>query len=237
MLVIPAVDIKDGKCVRLFQGDYDKVTLFGDDPAEMAKVWYRQGANLLHIVDLDGAKAGRPVNVDSIERIVKEVPRPIEVGGGLRAMPDIYRLLGMGVSRVILGTAAISNRQLVIDACAIFGNRIVVGIDARDGLVAVQGWTETSEVTALDLAKELSAAGVQRFIYTDISRDGAMSGPNYAAMMEMVKATPAKVIASGGVSNKDQLPVLASTGVEGVIIGRALYTGDIKLEEIQEYLA
>lgn len=236
MIVIPAVDIKDGKCVRLYQGDYGKVTVYGEDPTAMAQMWCDKGARLLHIVDLDGAKAGEPRNTESIVRIASAATCAIEVGGGLRRLESIERLLGLGVERVVLGTAAVEDRQLVREACTRWGSRIIVGIDARNGLVATKGWTETTSVLAVALARELATEGVQRFIYTDISRDGALSGPNYDAFEQMVQSTAAKIVASGGVSKREQLPRLAATGVEAVIIGRALYTGDVHIEEIQEYL-
>ncbi|MBI4318774.1 MAG: 1-(5-phosphoribosyl)-5-[(5-phosphoribosylamino)methylideneamino]imidazole-4-carboxamide isomerase [Chloroflexi bacterium] len=229
MLVIPAIDIKDGKCVRLYQGDYERVTVFGEDPVEMALRWQRQGAKFLHLVDLDGAAAGRPCNLDVVEQIVAAVDAPVEVGGGIRDLPTIGLLLQAQVHRVVLGTAAVENQQLVKEACARWGEQIVVGIDARGGKVATRGWKETVDVTALELAREMVGLGVARFVYTDISRDGTLTEPNYEAILEFVRAAGVPVIASGGVSTEAQIERLRDLGVEGVIVGKALYTGDVDL--------
>ncbi|MCL5961347.1 MAG: 1-(5-phosphoribosyl)-5-[(5-phosphoribosylamino)methylideneamino]imidazole-4-carboxamide isomerase [Chloroflexi bacterium] len=231
MHIIPAVDIKDGKCVRLFQGDYSQVTVFSNDPVEMALRWQEAGARFLHVVDLDGADAGSLVNFEIISRIARSVDMLVEVGGGIRSLDSIERLLGNGVERVILGTVAVENAEMVEDACGRWADRVVVGIDARDGLVAIRGWKQTSTVSALDLGQRMVKLGVGRFVYTDISRDGTLTQPNYQAMGEFVNAAGVPVIASGGVSSVDQLEPLSQTGVEGVIIGRAIYTGALDLRE------
>lgn len=232
MLIIPAIDLKDGKCVRLYQGDYSQVTIFADDPSEMGRRWRDEGAQFLHLVDLDGAKAGKPVNLSVIERIMEASGLPVEVGGGVRDEATVEQLLNLGVNRVVLGTVAVKNPELTTSLCQKWGDKVLVGIDARNGLVAVEGWTEISNVAATELATKLALAGVARFSYTDITRDGTLSEPNYAAIQEFVAAANRPVIAGGGVSHAEQLPKLAALGLEAVIIGRALYTGDIKLSEI-----
>lgn len=227
--VIPAIDIKDGQCVRLWQGDYSQVTVFSDDPVEMARRWRGAGAGFLHVVDLDGAVAGYPVNREVVARIVRSVDMVVEVGGGIRRIADVENLLANAVGRVILGTVAVENPELVLESCSRWDERVIVGIDARDGLVATRGWTETSRVSALDLADQMVRLGVKRFIYTDISRDGTLTQPNYRAVAEFVVAAGVPVIASGGVSTLEQLEPLRATGVEGVIVGRAIYTGALDL--------
>ena len=234
MIILPAIDIKDGQCVRLYQGDYAKATVYDSDPAEAAVRWHKAGAKWLHIVDLDGAAQGHPVNLELLKRVRTATHVPIEVGGGLRTMEHIERVFDTGVDRVILGTVAITNRVLLQEALVRYGDRIAVGLDARGGKIAIAGWMETSSVTATDLATELSVLGVRRFIYTDIARDGAMTGPNIEEIARMqeaiVQATNTySLIASGGVSSLADLHVLAAMGVEGAIVGKALYTGDIDL--------
>jgi phosphoribosylformimino-5-aminoimidazole carboxamide ribotide isomerase len=229
MIILPAIDIKDGHCVRLFQGDYAQVTTYGDDPVEVALRWQEAGAHWLHVVDLDGAKAGYPVNASLIGRIRAATSMQIEVGGGMRTLEHIEQVLAQGVDRVILGTVAITQRELVKQAVERWGERIAVGLDARDGWVAIAGWIETSQVRAVTLAQELAALGVQRFIYTDIARDGALSGPNFAALTEMQQASSATLIASGGVSSLADLRALNQSGVEGAIVGKAIYTGAVDL--------
>ncbi len=232
MLILPAIDLKDGKCVRLYQGDYAQVTIFSDDPAEVGRRWRDEGAQYLHLVDLDGAKAGYPVNLAVIESIKKASGLPIQVGGGIRDEATVAELLERGVDRVILGTAALRDRALTGQLCQKYGEQIVIGIDARDGLVAVEGWTEVSAVKATELAQDLTQRGATRFIYTDISRDGTLTEPNYSAFAEFAAAAHRPVIASGGVARAEQIHRLAQLGAEGVIIGRALYTGDVKLSEL-----
>lgn len=229
MIILPAIDIKDGRCIRLFQGDYAKATTYADNPVQVALRWQDAGAHWLHVVDLDGAIQGVPVNLPFIEKIRAATSIHIEVGGGLRSLEHIERVLELGIDRVILGTVAITNPILLHQALERWCSRIVVGLDARDGLVAISGWRETSQVQATDLAIQLGAAGVQRFIYTDISRDGAMNGPNFNALAEVCLATTARLIASGGVRSLADLQALSALSIEGAIVGKALYTGDIDL--------
>jgi phosphoribosylformimino-5-aminoimidazole carboxamide ribotide isomerase len=236
MIILPAIDIKDGQCVRLYQGDYDRVTTYDEDPAKIAQRWQRSGASWLHIVDLDGASAGHPVNVESIKSIRASTTLHIELGGGMRRLADIRHMLDLGIDRVILGTAALTDRTLLLEALACWDERIVVGLDARNGSIAVSGWRETSQVRATSLASELCVDGVKRFIYTDIARDGAMKGPNIEDLKEIQQIIPCSLIASGGVSSIDDLRSLAGLGIEGTIVGKALYTGDIDLAAaIQEF--
>jgi phosphoribosylformimino-5-aminoimidazole carboxamide ribotide isomerase len=232
MIILPAIDIKDGRCVRLYQGDYAKATTYGDDPVAVALRWQSAGASWLHVVDLDGALQGSPVNAELIKRIREATTLHIEVGGGMRTLEHIERILDLGVDRIILGTVAIRNPDLLLEALIRWEERIVVGIDARDGWVAVAGWLETSRVQAADLAIKLSAAGVKRFVYTDISRDGALNGPNFHALAEMCLATTSAMIASGGVRSIADLHALEALGVEGTIVGKALYTGDMDLATV-----
>ncbi len=239
-IVYPAIDIRGGKCVRLFQGDYNQETVYGDRPSEMAARFDEAGAEWLHVVDLDGAKAGQPVNEAAVEDIVHTVRMPVQVGGGLRSLAHVERLLALGVSRVILGTAAIEDRAFVEQALARYGDKIAIGIDARNGYVATRGWLETSEVRADELAKALAAAGAQTFIFTDIARDGTMTGPNTEAIVALAQACGKHVIASGGVSklaDLEELHASREAGVAGAIVGKALYTGAIDLKQALERLA
>lgn len=234
MLVIPAIDLKEGKCVRLEQGLMDKDTVFNDDPAAQALVWQNQGAELLHIVDLDGAFAGEPKNRGAIEAILKAITIPAQLGGGIRDLATIEAYLSLGLTRVIIGTAAQRNPELVREACGKFPGRIVVGIDAKNGMVAVQGWAEVTDITAVELARKFEDCGVAAIIYTDISRDGMLQGPNLEATKALAEAVSIPVIASGGVSTlKDieNLMAIESSGISGVITGKAVYTGAIKLNE------
>lgn len=234
MDVIPAIDLLEGRCVRLYQGDYDRADVFNEDPVAVAKEWVNQGATRLHLVDLDGAKAGEPRNLNSIEAIARSVSVPVQVGGGLRTYASVANLLSLGVDRPILGTVAVENPQLVEQLCQEFPGQIAVGIDARDGKVATRGWLETSEVLATVLAQQMAQLGVATIIYTDIHRDGTLSGPNLPALRELASAIAIPIIASGGVSSLTDLLSLLSLepiGVTGVIVGRALYTGDVSLKE------
>jgi phosphoribosylformimino-5-aminoimidazole carboxamide ribotide isomerase len=234
MIVIPAIDLKDGRCVRLEQGLMERDTVFCDDPAVQALEWQRQGAELLHIVDLNGAFAGIPKNYDSIKEIVRAVTIPTQLGGGIRDLATISAYLELGVSRVILGTIAQKNPELVLEACRLFPGRIVVGIDAKNGMVAVQGWAEVTGISAVDLAKKFEGYGVAAIIYTDIARDGMLSGPNIVATRELADSISIPVIASGGVSTLrdiEDLMDIEAHGVVGVITGKAIYTGAIKLAE------
>lgn len=234
MDVIPAIDLLAGRCVRLYQGDYERSQVFNDNPVEIARQWVEQGATRLHAVDLDGAKQGKPVNLPAIEAIVRAVPIPVQVGGGLRDRDRIAQLLDLGVERAIVGTVAVENPPLVQQLCAEFPGQIAVGIDARHGKVATRGWLETSEVSATELAQRVAAQGAAAIIYTDIQRDGTLAGPNLEALRELATGVDVPVIASGGVSSLTDLLSLLSLeplGVTGVIVGRALYTGDIILAE------
>lgn len=234
MEIIPAIDLLDGKCVRLYQGDYNRASVFNDNPVEVARQWEGEGATRLHVVDLDGAKAGKSVNLAVIEAIAKAIKIPVQVGGGLRDRTGVSRLLDTGVRRAILGTVAVERPQLVTELCQEFPQQIVVGIDARNGMVATRGWLETSEVAATDLARQMAQQGAAAIIYTDIHRDGTLSGPNMEALRELAESIDIPVIASGGVSSlTDLLSLLGleSIGVNGVIVGRAIYTGDLSLKE------
>ena len=234
MIIIPAIDIKDGKCVRLFQGRMDTETVFSDDPAAMAKRWENEGAELIHVIDLDGAVEKGPRNIDSIKEIVKNVSAPIQVGGGIRNENTIKRFLDLGVKRVIIGTEAIQNPDLVKDACKAFPEQIIVGIDARNGFVAIDGWTKTTKVEAVHLAKQFEDCGVAAINFTDIHRDGMQTGPNLDETRRLAEAVSIPVIASGGVATvediKNLLP-LRKVGVVGVITGRALYDGSLSLKK------
>lgn len=235
MEVIPAIDLLGGHCVRLYQGDYQQSETFNEDPVIVAKQWMDQGATRLHLVDLDGAKAGEQLNLKAIEAIVKAIsPIPVQVGGGLRSYAAVSNLLGLGVQRAILGTVAVENPDLVGQLCQEFSGQIAVGIDARNGKVATRGWLETSEIMATDLAKRMEELGVATIIYTDIHRDGTLKGPNIPALREMAEQIDIPIVASGGVSSlTDLLSLLAlePMGVNSVIVGRALYTGDVSLKQ------
>ncbi len=234
MIVIPAIDLKEGRCVRLEQGLMDKDTVYSDDPAGQALAWQEQGGELLHIVDLDGAFAGVPRNREAIRSIVQAVSMPTELGGGIRDLATIEAYLDLGIGRVILGTVAKENPALVAEACRLFPGRIVVGIDAKDGLVAVRGWADVTEKQATELAKEMEGYGVEAIIYTDIARDGMMQGPNIEATRQLAEAIRVPVIASGGVSSLEdiaRLMTVEEAGVTGVITGKALYTGSLNLRE------
>jgi phosphoribosylformimino-5-aminoimidazole carboxamide ribotide isomerase len=234
MIVIPAIDLKEGKCVRLEQGLMEKDTVFSDNPAAQARKWEDQGAELLHIVDLDGAFAGQPKNRGAIDDILKAITIPAQLGGGIRDLATIEAYLSLGISRVIIGTAAQRNPELVREACAQFPGRIVVGIDAKNGMVAVQGWAELTGITAVELAQKLEYFGVAAIIYTDIARDGMLQGPNLEATKALAEAISIPVIASGGVSSLrdiENLMAIESCGVSGVITGKAVYTGAIRLSE------
>lgn len=232
-IIYPAIDIRGGKCVRLVQGDYNQETIYNENPLEVAKSWEAQGGKFIHLVDLDGAKAGHPVNDEIIGAIAAGVNVPVQVGGGLRSIEDVKRVLSLGVSRVILGTAAIEDREFTEAVLGTYGDKVAIGIDARDGYVATRGWLETSSVKAEVLAKELAAKGAETFIFTDISRDGMMQGPNIEAIAALAAASGRTVIASGGVTVlKDliQLNEHRHQGIGGAIVGKALYTGSIDLK-------
>ena len=232
MIVIPAIDLKDGKCVRLLQGKKEEVTVYSDDPAAMARHWVSQGAELLHVVDLDGAFTGEQKNFDKIKAIRDAIDIPIEVGGGLRTIEKIEELVDLGINRAIIGTSAAEDHEMVKNACERFPGRVIIGIDAKDGKVAVKGWVEVTEWDAVDFAKAMQSLGAAGVIYTDISRDGMLTGPNIDAMAKMVKAVKIPVIASGGVSKIEDIKNLMKIeNLWGIITGKALYSGAMDLKE------
>jgi phosphoribosylformimino-5-aminoimidazole carboxamide ribotide isomerase len=231
MDIIPAIDLKGGKCVRLYQGDYSKETVFSVDPVATALKWQEQGAKWLHLVDLDGAAAGEVRNTQAIENIVKNTSLEVELGGGIRRADVVEQLIKLGVKRVILGTVAVEQIELTKRIIKKFGEAIVVGIDARDSYVSTHGWMKISTMTVLELSQTMAAIGARRIIYTDVKRDGTLTEPNYDATAELVSKLKIPVVASGGVSSIEHIRKLAALGAEGVIIGKALYTGDIDLRE------
>ncbi len=231
MIIYPAIDIKDGKCVRLVQGDMDKSTVYYDDPVEAALKWQGMGAEYLHVVDLNGAFRGQPSNRKAVREILKKVDVPVQLGGGVRDMTTMEELLDAGISRVILGTAALRDREFLAWAVGSYPSGVVVGIDARDGYVAVEGWSKVSRVKALDFAREIEEMGVSTIIFTDISRDGTMEGPNLYSIEKMVQGTGLEVIASGGISRIGDLKALKDVGAGGAVIGKALYAGSIDLRD------
>ena len=238
MILYPAIDLKDGACVRLYKGEMDQATVFNDNPAAQAKAFENAGCEWLHLVDLNGAFAGEAVNGAAVEAILAGTNVPAQLGGGIRDMAAIEGWLAKGLARVILGTVAVRNPDLVREASKAFPGKVAVGIDARDGLVAVEGWAETTDVTATDLAKRFEDAGVAAIIYTDIDRDGAMQGPNVAATTALANAVSIPVIASGGVSSMEDLQALKDCGapLDGAISGRALYDGRIEVGAAAELL-
>lgn len=230
MKVIPSIDLKSGLCVRLYQGDYQRQTVYSDDPTGVALQWQEAGAQLIHLVDLDGAASGEQTNLDVISAITTRVGIPVQVGGGIRELETAERLLDMGVDRVVLGTAAVQDPGMVKLLCELRGSeRVVVALDARNGLVAIKGWTEETGSSAKDLLMQMAELGVHWFLYTDISRDGTLTQPNFEALEEIVAGTDYPVLASGGITSIEHLQKLAIIGAEGAIIGSALYTGKINL--------
>jgi len=231
MEIIPAIDIRGGRCVRLYQGDYQQEIVFNDDPVAAALAWCSQGARWLHIVDLDGAATGRAKNMDVVRQIIGKTGLSIELGGGIRRENVAEDLLREGVSRIVLGTAAIEDRELVTRLCHRFGEAVAVGLDAWGGKIAIRGWQKSTIVEVLQLSREMVAAGTRRFIYTDIERDGTLTGPNFDMMKRLIAETSVPVIVAGGISRPDNLRTICELGAEGAIIGKALYTGDINLRE------
>ncbi|WP_439626735.1 1-(5-phosphoribosyl)-5-[(5-phosphoribosylamino)methylideneamino]imidazole-4-carboxamide isomerase [Gemmata sp.] len=229
MFIYPAIDLLNGRCVRLRQGDYSRETVFSDDPAAVAKRWVELGADRIHVVDLDGAKAGKPVNGTVVREIVEAAGVPVQLGGGIRTDADLAAVFDWGVRWAVLGTRALQAPEWVRSTAARFPNRIVLGVDAKDGYVATEGWLEVSRVRAVDLARQVSDAPLAAVVYTDIATDGMMQGPNFAALAEMQAAVPTPLIASGGVCSLDHVSRLAEAGTPGCIIGRALYEGAIDL--------
>ncbi|MGD0354154.1 MAG: 1-(5-phosphoribosyl)-5-[(5-phosphoribosylamino)methylideneamino]imidazole-4-carboxamide isomerase [Dehalococcoidia bacterium] len=231
MEIIPAIDLKGGKCVRLYQGDYSKETVFSEDPVATALKWQEKGARRLHLVDLDGAASGEVRNTRSIEDIVKNTSLAVELGGGIRREDVVEQLIKLGVQRVILGTVAVEQSELTRRIIKRFGEAIVIGIDARDSYVTTHGWQKISRITAVALSSMMAGIGAKRIIYTDVKRDGTLTEPNFEATQELVNSLQIPVIASGGISSVEHLKKLAAIGVEGAIIGKALYTGDVDLSE------
>lgn len=232
MIIYPAIDIRNSKCVRLTQGSFESVTVYGEDPVEMAKKWEALGGVYLHTVDLDGARGKGENNRDIIKEIARSVKIPVQTGGGIRSLDDVEELITSGISRVILGTAALVNEEFLTSAVKEYGEKIAVGIDAKDGKVAVSGWEEVSGVDSLDFAKKVEKIGVKTIIYTDIATDGMLTGPNVDAMKAMASAVKIDVIASGGIGSKEDIYSLKPTGVSGVIVGKALYVGCVNPEEV-----
>ena len=230
MEIIPAIDLRGGNCVRLYQGDYARETIFSDDPLAVAQRWQAEGGQRLHIVDLDGAHSGNPANLAAITAITRALAIPVQVGGGIRSVDTAAALFDAGAARVVIGTAAVANPDLVAELCRRFGSdQVIVALDARDGMVAIRGWTETAAITATELAGQMAQLGVIRLLYTDISRDGTLEEPNYAATAELVQDSGLKVLSAGGVGDAAHIARLLPTGAEAAIIGRALYTGDITI--------
>ncbi|WP_415946153.1 1-(5-phosphoribosyl)-5-[(5-phosphoribosylamino)methylideneamino]imidazole-4-carboxamide isomerase [Selenomonas montiformis] len=240
MLIFPAIDIRGGKCVRLLKGDFNQETVFSDRPEEMARQWEKQGAEYLHLVDLDGARAGHPENLETVKRILDSVSIPVELGGGIRTMENIDTVLSLGVQRVILGSVAVKDPELVRQACKKYQERIVVGIDAKDGIVAVDGWGVSGNVDVTTLAKEMKKAGVKTIIYTDISRDGTLKGVNVKATAELARESGVRIVASGGVKSTTDIEALKpyeKDGIEGVIVGKSIYMGTLDLQQAIEIAA
>jgi phosphoribosylformimino-5-aminoimidazole carboxamide ribotide isomerase len=231
LTIYPAIDMRGGKCVRLLQGDYDKETIYGDSPFDMARGFAADGAEWIHMVDLDGAKDGQRVNDRFVIEAAKQLQVKVQIGGGIRSEEDILHYLENGITRVIIGSIAVSNPEFAIEMIKKYGEQIVVGIDAKNGYVATHGWLTTSEVKAIDLSKRFADAGAETFIFTDIATDGTLSGPNIAAVCEMAKVTGKTVIASGGVSSLADLSALNAEGVKGAIVGKALYENRFTLKE------
>lgn len=231
MEVIPAIDVRNGRCVRLLQGDYTRETVFGDDPVAVALHWEALGALRLHVVDLEGARVGAPVEAETIERIIKGVSIPVQVGGGVRSLQQAHRYLLAGADRVVFGTAAVKERSVVIEALAMDPGAVVVALDARDGRIQLEGWLDAAVMSVGELARDMEQLGVRRVLATDISRDGMLSEPNFEGLAGLQATTSMAVIASGGVATVSHVERLAGLGLEAVIIGRALYTGDIELQD------
>ncbi|WP_018591159.1 1-(5-phosphoribosyl)-5-[(5-phosphoribosylamino)methylideneamino]imidazole-4-carboxamide isomerase [Terrisporobacter glycolicus] len=231
MIIFPAIDIKDNKCVRLLQGDFNKVNIYGDDPSQMAKKWEEKGAEFIHIVSLNGARREGNINDDSIKKIIQSVKIPIQIGGGVRDEKRIEDLLDMGVNRVIIGSMAVKNKELLKDLVKKYKEKIVVSIDAKNGKVAIEGWEEVSSLDSIDLCKELEEIGVKTIVYTDISKDGMMIGPNFNIYEKLSKETSLDIIASGGVTTLEDVKKLNLMNLYGAIIGKSLYENKIELEE------
>ncbi|PFA16191.1 MULTISPECIES: 1-(5-phosphoribosyl)-5-[(5-phosphoribosylamino)methylideneamino]imidazole-4-carboxamide isomerase [Bacillus cereus group] len=231
MEIFPAIDLKQGRCVRLYQGEFQKETVMNENPVAQALLFEKLGARTLHIVDLDGAVAGQSMNLSVIENICKAVRIPVQVGGGIRSLETIERLLSVGVEKVILGTAALYDRSFLEEAVRLYGENIIVGIDAKNGYVATRGWLDVSEISYIELAKEMENTGVQTIVFTDIAKDGTLEGPNFEQLQLLQKAVDIRIVASGGVCSLQDVQKLKNMNVYGVIIGKALYEKTIDLEE------
>lgn len=232
MIIFPAIDIKNGKCVRLIQGEKDKQTIYFDDPLYVAKMWETKGAQYLHIVDLDGAFDGIPKNIDLIEKIVKSVSIPVQIGGGIRTVEIAKKYIEVGIDRIIVGTKAVTNPDFIDNLINLFGDRVAVSIDAKDGLVCINGWVDNSEIEFFDMASNLQNKGVSTIIYTDISKDGMMSGPNFSQLKELNDKLTINIIASGGISSLDDINKLKDMDFYGTIVGKALYEGALNLKDL-----
>ena len=239
MLIIPAIDLKDGRCVRLTQGRFDKEQIFSDDPVEVAQIWQKKGAKRLHVVDLDGAFHGEPKNIDIVKQMVKSIDIPIQLGGGIRDIETIEKYISLGIDWVIIGTSAVIDTSLVEKAVSKYSDQIIVGIDTRDGMAAIKGWLEVSELKGINLALKMQDLGVKRIIYTDVTRDGMLTSPNIENISEILDKTKVNVIASGGIASIEDLlefKKLDQKRLEGVIVGKALYLDKIDLEEAIEVI-
>jgi len=232
--IIPSIDLRNGKCVRLYKGDFHRETVFSDDPLDVALKWQSMGAPRLHIVDLDGAATGEILNLELIRNITSAMLIPVQFGGGIRQIETVEGLLKAGIDRVILGTAAVESPNLISEACRRYHESIIVGIDARNGMVATRGWVNNTSLTAVDFAKSMIGIGVRRIVYTDIERDGTLTEPNFNTISEMIQSAGIPVIAAGGISSLEHLKTLQKLGAEGAIIGKALYTGDIDYKKALE---
>jgi len=239
MIIFPAIDIKDGVCVRLIKGDYRQITSYENTPIDQATKYFQNGFNNIHIVDIDGALHGRPVNSTIIKEIVKKVKSKIQIGGGIRTIDDISRWIEMGVDKVVLGTAAVENTELLKTACNKFKNKIAVSLDVKDGLIALTGWKKQTNISAIEFIKKIQNFGVSRIIYTDINRDGTKQGPNIKDTVELSGKAKIPLVISGGVSSLEdikKIKSLSSSNIEGVIVGKSIYDGDIKISDLAELI-
>ena len=239
MIIFPAIDIKDGVCVRLIKGDFRQITSYENTPIDQARTYFKNGFNNIHIVDIDGALHGRPVNSILIKEIIKKVKSKIQIGGGIRTIDDVSRWIEMGIDRVVMGTAAVENIELLKTACNEFKNKIAVSLDVKDGLIALSGWKKQTNISAIDFIKQIQNFGVSRIIYTDINRDGTKEGPNIKDTVELASKTKIPLVISGGVSSLEdikKIKSLSSSNIEGVIIGKAIYDGDIKINDLAKLI-
>ena len=239
MIIFPAIDIKDGVCVRLVKGDFRQITTYENTPIDQATIYFQNGFNNIHIVDLDGALYGRPTNSILIKEIIKKVKAKIQIGGGIRTIDDISRWLEMGVDKVVMGTAAVENTELLKIACNKFENKIAISLDVKDGLIALSGWKKQTNISAIDFIKKIKNFGVSRIIYTDINKDGTKKGPNIKDTIELSSKVKIPFIISGGISSVEdikKIKLLNSSNIEGVIVGKSIYDGDIKINELVELI-